>query len=136
MCCVPQGSKGGAASLSAAELLSLLRSDFSMDDVPQSGVVSEEMLEQLLDRDWMLEGEAPPQATPSKKQSPAAGRAKGGRLSRSNSTTAVAAAAAAAEAGPSKSSERDAKVNLPYPATGVGYEVVKSIESNVLSNVN
>lgn len=131
---MPQGSKGGAASLSAAELLSLLRSDFSMDDVPQSGVVSEETLEQLLDRDWMLEGEAPAQGTPSRKQSPAGGRAKGGRLSRSNSTTAVAAAAA--EARPSKGSERDAKVNLPYPASGVGYEVVKSLESNVLSNVN
>lgn len=158
-CCCPivlQGSKGGAASLSAQELLSLLRADFSMEDVPQSGVVSEEMLDQLLDRAWMLEdssapaaaaaesgGDQAPAAAGSSKAGAKAGR--GGRLARSGSTNAVAGAAAAAAGGddgagpsrPASATGRDVvKGNLPYPASGVGYEVVQSLDTNVLSNVN
>jgi hypothetical protein len=122
-----------------------------MEDVPQSGVVSDEMLDQLLDRAWMLEdSSAPAAAESSGDQAPGSSKAgakggRSGRLARSGSTNAVAAAAAAAAgvedgAGPSRPASatgRDVvKGNLPYPASGVGYEVVQSLDTNVLSNVN
>lgn len=133
---IPQGSKSGASTLSAAELLSLLRADFSMEDVPQSGVVSEETLDQLMDRSWMVEEDkeggggskaaAAAAAGPSGGQaaagsSKAAGKSRGGKLSRSSSADKVAAAS---------------KGNVPYPTSGVGYEVVQALDTNVLSNVN
>lgn len=141
-----QGSKSGAASLSAQELLSLLRADFSMDDAPQSGVVSEEMLDRLLDRTWMLEdgnsgGESSnPLATAA--AAAAAGtskgsKARGGRLSRSGSKAEVSAAdAARVSSTPEPEAAGTASGRLPFPPSGVGYEVVQSLETNVLSNVN
>lgn len=130
--------------MSAAELLSLLRADFSMEDVPQSGVVSEETLDQLLDRSWMVEEDkegdgnkaaAAVAAGPSGGQAAAgsskAGKSRGGKLSRSSSADKVAAAEGGETAGAAAS-----KGNLPYPTSGVGYEVVQALDTNVLSNVN
>lgn len=131
--------------MSAAELLSLLRADFSMEDVPQSGVVSEETLDQLLDRSWMVEEDkeadgskaaaAAAAAGPSGGQAAAgsskAGKSRGGKLSRSSSADKVAAAEGGETAGAAAS-----KGNLPYPTSGVGYEVVQALDTNVLSNVN
>lgn len=127
--------------MSAAELLSLLRADFSMEDVPQSGVVDDDMLDRLLDRSWMLEEEeaqeekgddsaaAAAAAGPSSSKA-AAGSSKGrGRLSRSSSGAAAADSAQEEGAATKQGS-------LPYPKSGVGYEVVQSLETNVLSNVN
>lgn len=69
--------------MNANELLELLRSDVTGDDVPQSGVVDEDMLSKLLDRSHLAESKP-----------------------------------------------------LPYPASGVGYEVVQACESTgLLSNV-
>eukprot|EP00955_Chlamydomonas_euryale_P111468 366068-Chlamydomonas_euryale.AAC.6 len=42
-----------ATSLSAAELMELLKTDVSLDDVPQSGVVSDSQMDALLDRTWL-----------------------------------------------------------------------------------
>ena len=49
----PGGVAGGAASLSAAELLDLLRSDVTLTDVPQSGVLTDEMMDKILDRSYL-----------------------------------------------------------------------------------
>jgi len=69
--------------MNATELLELLRSDVTNDDVPQSDVVDEACLARLLDRTHLSQG------TP-----------------------------------------------LPYPPSGVGYEVVQACESTgLLSNV-
>ena len=69
--------------MNAGELLDLLKSDFTGDDVPQSGVVDDAMLEKLLDRTHLAQ-----------------------------------------------------QKSLPYPASGVGYEVVQASESSgLLSNV-
>jgi hypothetical protein len=117
-----------------------------MEDVPQSGVVSEETLDQLLDRSWMVEEEGDDKEGGSKAaaaaagssgglaaagSSKAAGKARGGKLSRSGSADKVAAAEGRETAGRAAS-----KCNVPYPTSGVGYEVVQALDTNVLSNVN
>ncbi|KAG1673281.1 hypothetical protein FOA52_002561 [Chlamydomonas sp. UWO 241] len=58
-------SSGGdeASSLSAAELTSLLKCDVSLDDVPQSGVVSDAQMDRLLDRAWLTNSTACPFGT-------------------------------------------------------------------------
>ena len=79
-----QGAGGGGV-LNAAELVELLRSDYSSaaDGEPQSGVVDDATLARLLDRAHLLKGAA-----------------------------------------------------LPYPASGVGYEVVAAGDGGgLLSNV-
>lgn len=38
-----EAGKAGSSSLSASELLEVLKGDYKMDDIPQSGVVSEEV---------------------------------------------------------------------------------------------
>ncbi|CAD7701070.1 unnamed protein product [Ostreobium quekettii] len=43
-------SKSGCSSLATDELVQLLKADISLDDVPQSGEVSDGVLEELLDR--------------------------------------------------------------------------------------
>lgn len=40
--------------------MELLRNDMSLDDVPQSGVVSDATLEQVLDRRYLMSGEPCP----------------------------------------------------------------------------
>lgn len=71
--------------MNADELLELLRADYSGDDVPQSGVVSDATLERLLNRSHL---------------------------------------------------ELNQSGVLPYPASGVGYEVVVAQDSSgLLSNV-
>lgn len=77
-------SAGGGAGLSAQELAQMLRQDYAMDDVPQSGAVTEATLDALLDRTHLL--------------------------------------APAAEA------------SLPFPAQGVGYEVVQQMDANGLES--
>lgn len=49
------GSSSAASSLSATELLELLRNDVSLRDVPQSGVVSDKVLDQILDRSYLVD---------------------------------------------------------------------------------
>uniref|UniRef100_A0A7S0RU61 Uncharacterized protein n=1 Tax=Chlamydomonas leiostraca TaxID=1034604 RepID=A0A7S0RU61_9CHLO len=49
-----------AGSLSAGELLELLEGDYRMDDVPQTGVVGDTMLNTLLDRSHLEVGNTPP----------------------------------------------------------------------------
>ncbi|WIA19523.1 hypothetical protein OEZ85_004132 [Tetradesmus obliquus] len=129
------------SSMSAAELLALLRADISMDDTPQSGCVDDAMLAQLLDRSWMLT----PEERQQQQQAEAAGagsseaehskgKAAKGKGGRRASRGGAAAAEAAAAAG---SSGQGAVSGLPYPASGVGYEVVQAIgDSGLLSNVN
>ncbi|KIY95169.1 helicase, lymphoid-specific [Monoraphidium neglectum] len=51
---------GVSGSMNAAELLELLKSDSSGDDVPQSGVVDEPTLDRLLDRTHLAEGKPLP----------------------------------------------------------------------------
>jgi hypothetical protein len=137
--------------MSAGELLALLRADISMDDVPQSGCVDDAMLAQLLDRSWMLTAEERQQqqseaasagsseAEPSEggSKSSKAAKGKGGRrASRSATPAAAESAGAAASAGSSGQAQQDV-AGLPYPASGVGYEVVQAIgDSGLLSNVN
>jgi myo-inositol-hexaphosphate 3-phosphohydrolase len=45
--------------MSAAELMELLRSDVSLKDVPQSGVISEKALDAVLDRSYLVEDNKP-----------------------------------------------------------------------------
>lgn len=42
-----------STSVSTAELLDLLRCDVSLDDVPQSGAISDAALSKILDRSWL-----------------------------------------------------------------------------------
>jgi hypothetical protein len=138
--------------MSAGELLALLRSDISMDDVPQSGCVDDTMLAQLLDRSWMLTaeerqqqqqseaasaGSSDAEASEGGNKSSKAAKGKGGRrASRSTTPAAAESAGAAASAGSSGQGQQDV-AGLPYPASGVGYEVVQAIgDSGLLSNVN
>jgi hypothetical protein len=132
------GADGGAkgTSLSASELLALLRADFAMDDVPQSGAVSDDTLKALLDRSWMENGgsgaaaaAAAAAAADKGGAAAAAAGAAGSSKARGRKGAAAAAAPAAAAAGPSTG-------GLPYPPSGVGYEVVQMADTNVLSNVN
>jgi hypothetical protein len=120
--------------MSAADLLQLLRADFSMDDMPQSGPVSDETLEALLDRSWMEGGRKQAAAATGEEER---GGAKAGS-SKAAASRRKARGAAADEAGPSIAGARgaDGLAALPYPPSGVGYEVVQSIDGNVLSNVN
>jgi hypothetical protein len=147
--------------MSAGELLALLRSDISMDDVPQSGCVDDAMLAQLLDRSWMLSGDehqqdrswmlTAEQRLQQQQQSEAASAGSSeaeGSESGSKSSKAAkgrggrrasrsAAPAAAAEAAGSSGQAQQAVAGLPYAASGVGYEVVQAIgDSGLLSNVN
>lgn len=66
--------------MSAAELVELLRSDIGMNDVPQSGAITDDMLETIMDRTHLLQEGQP----------------------------------------------------LPYPPSGVGYEVVHQADSSTL----
>ena len=110
-----------------------------MDDIPQSGVVDDQMMDQLLDRTWMLSPEEQQQQQfdsdkPAPKQ-PARGKGRGKRSAPppaveqkpTEDDSAVAASA----------SGREVQTGLPYPAQGVGYEVVQALQdSSLLSNVN
>eukprot|EP00877_Chromochloris_zofingiensis_P014670 jgi/Chrzof1/9457/Cz04g03240.t1 len=69
-----------SSSMSAAELVELLRSDIGMNDVPQSGAITDDMLETIMDRTHLLQEGQP----------------------------------------------------LPYPPSGVGYEVVHQADSSTL----
>jgi hypothetical protein len=135
--------------MSAGELLALLRSDISMDDVPQSGCVDDAMLARLLDRSWMLtpeerqqqqqQGEAGSAGSSDAEGSEGSskGKAAKGKGGRRASCGGAAAAAEAAAAAGSSGQEQQAVAGLPYPASGVGYEVVQAIgDSGLLSNVN
>lgn len=107
-----------------------------MEDVPQSGVVDDEMLERLLDRSWMLEGDD--SKAPAAEAEAAAGpsSSKGSKV-RGKSSRSSSDAEVEAGAGPSNASGREVvSAGLPYPPSGVGYEVVQSMDTNVLSNVN
>lgn len=75
---------GGAAGLSAQELAQMLRSDYAMDDTPQSGAAGDAALDALLDRTHLL--------------APAEGAV------------------------------------LPFPAQGVGYEVVDQMDATGLES--
>eukprot|EP00879_Flechtneria_rotunda_P026404 GHRR01028153.1.p1 GENE.GHRR01028153.1~~GHRR01028153.1.p1 ORF type:complete len:449 (+),score=169.94 GHRR01028153.1:694-2040(+) len=158
-----------STSMSAAELLALLRSDISMDDIPQSGVASDEMLDTLLDRSWMVDSDRREKATKAQQQTAAgaagvtlqsSSKAKNGKRGRPASSVGAAsdtgsdgtgnaagaegsdnAAAAASSiqkaAAAETASGREVQRGLPYPATGVGYEVIQALEDNsLLSNVN
>lgn len=48
-----ESQSSAAASLSAAELLELLKSDVTLTDIPQSGVLSDEMMDKILDRSYL-----------------------------------------------------------------------------------
>jgi len=147
-----QAGVGSSKSLSAAELLSLLRSDISMEDVPQSGAVGDDMLERLLDRSWMIEADeqqaqgdtrAAAAAAGAEQQQSGGGAAGAGKWARRRTVRVGAAAAAPAPAGGAAgdagagSNGRAVQGGLPYPPQGVGYEVVQAMEdSGLLSNVN
>lgn len=129
-----------STGMSASELLALLRSDISMDDVPQSGVVDDQTLDKLLDRTWMLTPEEQQQQAdvgnpaPAAEQQPVKGK---GRGKGKRSATAAAAAPPAGDAAMASASGREVQTGLPYPAQGVGYEVVQALQdSGLLSNVN
>jgi hypothetical protein len=137
--CAAQEAK--SKSLSAQELLGLLRSDISMDDVPQSGAISDAMLDQVLDRSWMVEPDEQAKAVeaagvPDK----AAGDAQKQKQQASNARqrtrralpAPAAADAAAAGAGSSAGTGRSVQGGLPYPPQGVGYEVVQAMEDSGL----
>ncbi|KAJ9505737.1 hypothetical protein QJQ45_012825 [Haematococcus lacustris] len=55
-----QSEDAASTSLSATELLELLQGDYKMDDLPQSGVVSDQDLDQLLDRTHLEKDAATP----------------------------------------------------------------------------
>lgn len=52
--------KSKATSMSAEELLDLLRSDTSVQDIPQSAEVDDTMLEKILNRSHLLHGKPRP----------------------------------------------------------------------------
>jgi hypothetical protein len=140
--CYVQAS-AAASSMSAAELLALLRSDISMDDIPQSGCVDDAMLDRLLDRSWMLTDEERQQQQAEAGSSESEGsegsskdKAAKGRGGRRASRGGAAAAAEAVAAGSSGQGQAGV-AGLPYPVSGVGYEVVQAVgDSGLLSNVN
>lgn len=113
-----------------------------MDDVPQSGVVDDVMLDKLLDRTWMLSPQDQKQQQPTDSTKPAAkqaARGKGvkGRATRSQSPEEESAAAANESAVAAGASRRELQTGLPYPAQGIGYEVVQALQdSGLISNVN
>lgn len=134
-------SASSSSGLSAAELLALLRSDISMEDVPQSGVVDDEMLAKLLDRTWMLTQEEKQQQQQQQSASDAAGPATKGRGGKGRGKRSTKAAAATSEPAAANNAEsasgREVQTGLPYPAQGVGYEVVQAMQdSGLLSQVN
>eukprot|EP00884_Botryococcus_braunii_P015366 jgi/Botrbrau1/2512/Bobra.0079s0004.1 len=57
---IEDDKEGKATSMSAEELMDLLKEDTSGRDKPQSGVVSDQVLDQLLDRDYLLSGKPAP----------------------------------------------------------------------------
>lgn len=77
-----EGQAKLSGGMSANELLELLRSDFAMDDIPQSGVVPPAMMLKLLDRTHLAEDKP-----------------------------------------------------LPFPPSGVGYEVVAAQDTSLLTTV-
>ena len=46
--------KAGNTNMGKAELMDILKADISLDDVPQSGEVDEDMMDRILDREFLL----------------------------------------------------------------------------------
>ncbi|KXZ55083.1 hypothetical protein GPECTOR_3g239 [Gonium pectorale] len=118
------------SSTSADELLQLLNPDRRSGDLAQSGVVSDDILRQLLDRSHLMpplpQPVAAAEAGPGPSAAAAGGKqARGGkRGGKAAKDAAAAAPAAAAPAAPSGSEPPVGPAPPPYPLVGVGYEVV------------
>ncbi|KAG2499485.1 hypothetical protein HYH03_002432 [Edaphochlamys debaryana] len=118
------------SSTSAAELAALLNPDRRSGDVAQSGAVSDETLQRLLDRSHLAQAherqqqqaggaEAPPSAEAA---GPKAGGKKGGAAGKGKKgEPKQGPAGAGAEAG---KQQAEGPPMPPYPLVGVGYEVV------------
>ncbi|KAG2437780.1 hypothetical protein HYH02_011155 [Chlamydomonas schloesseri] len=113
-----------AAVSSAEELAALLNPDRASDDLAQSGVVSDAVLEQLLDRSHLAAAhEASQQQVQGGAAAAAAAGGDGGAAKKAGGKggkggKAAAEKPAAMAVGP------DGTPVLPYPAVGKGYEVV------------